>query len=85
MHTAEPLGPERSSFEVEFAIEKLERYKSPAIDEIPRELIQAGENISRPKIYKFINSNWNVEEMPQQGKESIKKDGKTGCNSYKDT
>jgi hypothetical protein len=39
IHTAEP-----SSSEVETAIEKLKRYKSPDIDQIPAELIQAGGN-----------------------------------------
>jgi hypothetical protein len=32
IHTAEPLVPEPSSSEVEIAIEKLKRYKSPGID-----------------------------------------------------
>jgi hypothetical protein len=32
MHTAEPLVPKPSSSEVEIAIEKLKRYKSPGID-----------------------------------------------------
>jgi hypothetical protein len=34
MHAAEPLVPERSSFKVEITIEKLKRYKAPAIDQI---------------------------------------------------
>jgi hypothetical protein len=38
-HTAEPLVPERSDSEVEMAIEKLKRHKSPCIDQIPAELI----------------------------------------------
>jgi hypothetical protein len=42
IHTAEPLVPEPSSTEVEIAIEKLKSYKSPGIDQIPAELIQAG-------------------------------------------
>jgi hypothetical protein len=42
IHTAELLVPESSSSEVEIAIEKLRRYKSPGIDLIPAELIQAG-------------------------------------------
>jgi hypothetical protein len=42
MHTAEPLVPEPNPFEIEIAIEKLERYKPPGIDQIPAELIQAG-------------------------------------------
>jgi hypothetical protein len=39
MHTAEPLVPERSSFDAEIAIQKLKRYKSPNIDQITVELI----------------------------------------------
>jgi hypothetical protein len=42
IHKAEPLLLEPSSSEVEIAIEKLKRYKSPGIDQIPAELIQAG-------------------------------------------
>jgi hypothetical protein len=42
IHTAEPLVPEPSFSDVEVAIEKLKRYKSPGIDQILAELIQAG-------------------------------------------
>jgi len=42
IHTAEPLVPEPSAYEFEMAIEKLKRYKSPGIDQIPAELIKAG-------------------------------------------
>jgi hypothetical protein len=35
IHTAEPLVPDPSPFEVETAIAKLKRYKSPGSDEIP--------------------------------------------------
>ena len=42
IHTAEPLVPEPSVFEVELAIKKLKSYKSPGIDQIPAELIKAG-------------------------------------------
>ena len=42
IHTAEPLVPEPSAFEVELAIEKLKSHKSPDIDQIPAELIKAG-------------------------------------------
>jgi len=42
IHTVEPLMPEQNAFEVELAIEKLKRYKSPGIDQIPSELIKAG-------------------------------------------
>jgi hypothetical protein len=40
IHTAEPLVPEPSDFEVELAIEKLKSHKSPGIDQIPAELIK---------------------------------------------
>jgi hypothetical protein len=39
IHTAEPLVPEPSAFEVELAIENLKSHKSPGIDQIPAELI----------------------------------------------
>jgi hypothetical protein len=56
IHTAEPLVPEPSPFEVEIAIEKLKRYKSPGSGEIPAELIQAGGEILYSKIHKLIKS-----------------------------
>ena len=42
IRTAEPLMPEMSAFEVEMAIEKLKRQKSPGTDQIPAEFIKAG-------------------------------------------
>jgi hypothetical protein len=39
---AESLMPEPSASEVEMAIEKLKRHKSPGNDQIPAELIKAG-------------------------------------------
>jgi hypothetical protein len=39
--TAEPLVPEASVFEIDMAIEVPEKHKSPNIDKIPAELIQA--------------------------------------------
>jgi hypothetical protein len=41
MHTAEPYVPEPSASEFEVAIGKLKGYKSPDIDQIPAELIEA--------------------------------------------
>jgi hypothetical protein len=40
INTAEPLVPDPSPFEVETAIAKSKRYKSPGSDHIPAELIQ---------------------------------------------
>jgi hypothetical protein len=42
IHMAEPLVPGPSRLEVEIAIAKLKKYKSPGSDQIPAELIQAG-------------------------------------------
>jgi hypothetical protein len=44
LHTAEPLVPQTSFFEDESSTEKLKRYKSPRIDQIPAELIQERDN-----------------------------------------
>jgi hypothetical protein len=79
VHTAEPLVPGPSRLEVEIAIAKLKKYKSP-------ELIQAEGEILLPTIYKLINSVWSEEEFPVQWKESIivpvnKKGDKTDCNN----
>jgi hypothetical protein len=53
IHTAEPLVPDSSPFEVEIAIAKLERHKMPGTDQIPAELIQA---ILLSDIHKTNNS-----------------------------
>jgi hypothetical protein len=42
MHTAEPFVPEPGASEVEVAIGKPKRYKSPGVDQIPAEVIKAG-------------------------------------------
>jgi hypothetical protein len=88
IHTAEPFVPEPSASEVEVAIGKLKSYKSPGVDQIPAELIQArGENL-RSEIHKLIKLIWNKEELPHQWKESIvvpihKKGDKTECSNYR--
>jgi hypothetical protein len=41
IHTADPLVPEPSLVEVEIAIGKLKRHKSPATYHIPAEFIKA--------------------------------------------
>ncbi|PNF22122.1 hypothetical protein B7P43_G06799 [Cryptotermes secundus] len=71
IHTAEPLVPNPSLFEVESAIAKLKRYKSPGSDQIPAELIQAGGEILHSKIHNLTTSIWHKEKLPHQWKESI--------------
>jgi hypothetical protein len=71
VHTAEPLVLGPSRLEVEIAIAKLKKYRSPGSDQIPAELIQAGGEILLSEIYKLINSVWNKEKLPDQCKESI--------------
>jgi hypothetical protein len=71
MQTAEPIVPEPSASDVEVAIGKLRRYKSPGVDQITAELIQAGEETLRSEIHKHIKLIWNKEELPDRWKESI--------------
>jgi sorting nexin-29 len=87
MHTAEPHVPQPSVSELEVATEKLERYKSPGVDQIPAELIQAGGEKLHSEFHKLIKLIWNKEELPHQWKESImvpihKKGDKTDCSYY---
>jgi hypothetical protein len=58
--------PEPSAFEIQMAIEKLERYNSLGIDQIP-----AGGNKICSEINKHITSIWNKGKLPQQWTESI--------------
>jgi hypothetical protein len=88
MHTAEPFVPEPSASEVEVAVGKLKRYKSPGVDRIPTELIQAGGETLHLEIHKLIKLMWNKGELPHQWKESIvvpihKKGDKTDCSNYR--
>jgi hypothetical protein len=89
VHTAEPLVPEPSAFEVEMAIEKLKRHKSPGIDQIPAELIKAWGRIIQSEIHKLIIiSVWNKEELPEEWKESVivpiyKRGDTTDCSNYR--
>jgi hypothetical protein len=66
MHTAEPFVPEPSASEVEVDTGKLKRYKSPGVDQIPAELIQAGTETLRSEIHKFGKLIWNKEGLPHQ-------------------
>jgi hypothetical protein len=88
MHTAEPFVPELTASEIEVAIGKLKRYKSPGVDQIPAELIQAGQETLRSEIHKLNKLIWNREELPHQWKESImvpinKNGDKTVCSNYR--
>jgi hypothetical protein len=71
VHTAEPLVPGPSRLEVEIAIAKSKKYKSPGNDQIMAELIQTRGKILLSAIHKLINSVWNKEELPDQWKEYI--------------
>ena len=71
IHTAEPLVPEPSASEVELAIDKLKRHKSPRIDQIPAELIKAGDRTICLEIHKRITSIWKKEKLPEEWKELI--------------
>jgi len=56
----EPLVPEPSCSEDEVAIKKLKRHKSPSIDQVPAEWIQAGgstlhSEIQRPILFEIRN------------------------------
>jgi sorting nexin-29 len=87
VHTAEQLVPGSGRLEVEIAIAKLEKYKSPGSDQIRAELILAGGEILLSAIHKLIDSVCNKEELPDQWKESIilpvlKKGDTIDCNNY---
>jgi hypothetical protein len=87
MHTAEPFVPDPSASEVEVAIGKLKSCKSPGVDQVLAELIQAGGETLRSEIHKLIKLIWNKEELPHQWKESVvpihKKGDKTDCSNYR--
>jgi sporulation protein YlmC with PRC-barrel domain len=63
---AEILVPGPSRLEVEIAIAKLKKYKSPGSVQIPAELIQAVGEILLSAIHKLINSASNKKELPNQ-------------------
>ena len=47
IHTAQPVVPQLSAHEVDMAIKKLKRHKSPGVDQIPAEVIKRGSRIIR--------------------------------------
>jgi hypothetical protein len=86
IHTTQPQASELSAFEVERAIEKLKRHKSPGIDQIPAELFKAGDRAISCDIIKLNTSIRNKEELPQEWESIIvpvyKKGNKTDCTNY---
>jgi hypothetical protein len=79
--------PDPSAAEVEVAVGRLKRCKSPGVDQISSELIQAGGE-THSEVHKLIKLIWNKEELPHQWKESIvvpvcKKGDKTDCSNYR--
>jgi hypothetical protein len=80
--------PEPSAFKVQTDIEKLQRHKSPNVDQILGELITAGGRIIRSEIHILLNSISNKEKLPAAWKESInvpiyKKGDKKDCSNYR--
>jgi hypothetical protein len=53
------------------AIEKLKRYKSQGIDQIPVQLFQSGSKAVCSEVHKLADSVWNKKELCQQWKESV--------------
>jgi hypothetical protein len=64
IHTAEPLVPQPSAFDVEMAIEKLKRHKFPGDDQTQAEYIQVGGRNICSEIHKPNNSLWKNEDCP---------------------
>jgi hypothetical protein len=48
-----------------------EIYKSPGVDQIPAELVQAGGETLLSEIHKLIELIWNKEELPHQWKSQL--------------
>jgi methyl coenzyme M reductase subunit C-like uncharacterized protein (methanogenesis marker protein 7) len=88
IHTIEPLVPELSAFEVELTTEILKGHNSPDVDQIQGVRIKAGGRKIHYEIHKLDNSIWNMEEIPDERRESVKlpigiKGNKAACNIYR--
>jgi aromatic ring hydroxylase len=70
MHTAEPLVQEPNASEVKVAVGKLKSHKSPGVDRILAELIQAGGETLHSEIHKLIKLIWN-KELSHQWKSQL--------------
>jgi hypothetical protein len=71
IHTAEPLVPGPSLLEVEIDVAKLKMYNLSGSGQILAELIQAGGETLWSEIHKLVNSFGNMNELPDQWKESV--------------
>ena len=69
-HTAQPIMPEPNVFEVEKGIEKLKRHKSPGTDQVPAELVKAGDRSNGCDIHKIIIPILNKVELPEMLRDS---------------
>jgi hypothetical protein len=73
IHAAEPLVPGPSPSELEVATANTTSYKQPSSDQVPVELIQAGDETlwsEDPKLHYIPNSIWIKEKLPNRWKES---------------
>jgi hypothetical protein len=71
MYTAETFVLEPSASEIQVAIEKLRRYKSPGVAQFPTELIKAGGQILRSEVHTLIKFILKKEELTRQWKLSV--------------
>jgi hypothetical protein len=71
VHTAKPVVPEPSASEVEVAIGKLKSYKSPGVDQISEELIQAGGETLNSEIHKLIKCSGTKKNCLISGKSQL--------------
>jgi hypothetical protein len=66
------LGYACSHLDVDIAIEKLKKNKSPGSDQILAELIQPDGETLLSVIHKLINFIWNKEDLPYQSRRVTK-------------
>jgi hypothetical protein len=70
MHAADSFVPQLSASEVEVAIGKFEKYKSPGVDLIPAELSQAGGETLRSEIHNLLSLS-RTKNCPTSGKSQL--------------
>ena len=73
-----PILPE----EVEAAVKSLKKGKSPGIDNIPGELVQAGRDAVISALHKICNKIWQTRESPIQRKVTFNSAGTTAQLAY---